>query len=145
MNKLTITIICLFFSMNVLSQIVENRANACGFLQSLKYKNGVDTVIFTATLKDVTEDVGGGNIFKTLDKEKKLNSKNFVDQVGLQPDGCTKIYYAPLHKKADPEKVLVPININAKAYITCVAFKRHEWENEGVPFFVVIKISLKKP
>jgi hypothetical protein len=143
MIKSILTIFSLCFSINAIAQIEPSEDYNCSFLKNLKFKNGVDTIMVKAVFKDAAEMVKGGSIFKTLDNEKKLKSKQFTYQIGFQPEGCLKIYYGPSNVK-NPQLINAPDIIGKTVYIKCIAFEKREWEDRGIPFFVVIDVTIKK-
>ena len=82
----------------------------------------------------------GGPISKVLLKQKLIN-KDFNSQIAFQPNQCATTYTAPVYVK-NPNGLKLS-NIGKSLYFTCVVFERKEWKQDGVPFFMVIKVAVE--
>ena len=142
MDKILI-IFFLFLSAKINAQQTgASESISCDFLRNVQYKNGVDTVLVRAVFKDAAKMVPGGVVLKTLDKEKKIKGKYFTYQIGFQPENCSNTYFAPSSVKKNKLIFGNPSIIDKWVYVKCIAFERPEWEYNGVPFFVVIDVTI---
>ena len=139
--KIVVCLLIVTFALNSFSQknakkttqLPDQTDTNCGAFKNLKFKKGVDTIILKATYSEMVASTPGGSLFKTLDREKKLNSKMFTYDLGIKPDGCSEIVYAPSSIKTPG------VLRNGKAYyFTCIVFENKAWEYKGLPFFVII-------
>jgi hypothetical protein len=140
MFKLFIAIVFLNISTNAMAKSPAIRDTSCNFLKKLKFKNGLDTLVVKTTYLEVANMIPISQRFETLDKEAKIKSKAFTYQLGIQPEGCSKIYYGPCSYKGNINNV----RSGTVFYVTCIAFERHDLEYKGVPFFVIIDVSVRK-
>jgi hypothetical protein len=141
MFKLIIAIVFLTISTNAMAQSPAIRDTDCNFFKDLKFKNGLDTLMVKTTYLEAAKMIPISRRFETLDEERKIKSKAFTYQLGIQPEGCSKIYYGPSSYNGNINN----IRVGTVVYVTCIVFERRDLAYQGVPFFVIIDVSVKKP
>lgn len=143
-NILLIACTIVFGTTAKAQQIGPAESGNCSFLKGIRFRKGVDTIIVKATFRDAAEMIPGGIALETLDKEKKIKSKYFDYQIGFQPKNCLKTYYGPTNVHNRKLIFGKPSIMGRMVYVKCIVFERHEWEDHGLPFFVIIDIKLAK-
>jgi hypothetical protein len=138
MQKLVI-LFCLFFLSKVQAQIPALSIKGCQVFKNLQYKNGRDTVVIKATFREIDKFAGNDRLNELI-KLKSVGADDFDYQIGFIPENCSETYFAPAKEKRI-NSMLKSLKSDPEIYLTCVVFEKHEWEYQGVPFFVIIKAS----
>jgi hypothetical protein len=145
MIKLISAILLISFSINVNAQSLVNDSN-CNFLKNVRFKNGIDTLVIKACFKDINPLPSSGYLDEL--KEYGINKNKFNYQLVFEPENCSKEYIGP-SSASNVNKILrknpYPLFLTLTVYVTCVVFEKYSYDNEGAPYFVVIKIATKKP
>lgn len=146
MFKLIITILFLGFSISAIAQTTVKNDTSCSFLKNIKFKNGVDTVVVKVTFVDINPLSSLGRLDEL--KENGVDKSKFIYQLVFKPENCSKEYIGA-SSAGNINRILkqnpFPLSLTVTLYITCVAFNKYNYDNDGTPYFVVIKITTKKP
>jgi hypothetical protein len=145
-KTLLTALVPIFFLMNANAQPVVKRDTACNFLKHLKFKKGVDTLVFKATYLSLFL-LGP---FTTYDerffKKHKIDIHRFSNsELEFQPQDCSKSFSAPLMNFKDTAGLLNADNLGISVIITCVVFEGYAGYLDHSPLVLVIKAVPKKP
>ncbi|MBS1525620.1 MAG: hypothetical protein JST19_08220 [Bacteroidetes bacterium] len=132
MRSLFVGVSLLVLGLNVSAQ------SQCDFLKNLKFKNGRDTIIVKAVLRDFLL-APPRTLFK---KPPAIYKYKFDSNILFQPENCDRNYEMPVisSRWVDPENILNSDNLGLTVYLTCVVFNESAL-TRGQPDCLVIKIK----
>ena len=136
---LVIVVISVFYPCFANCQEVA-KSDSCNLFNTLKFRNGIDTILVRGTLIEMGMWPPGDSNLKKLEKEGKLKEKDFSYAVGFIPDNCTKQYYIASRDTSKIAKSLFnPKCIGTHILVICIVFENYKlW---SYPFFIIDKIE----
>jgi len=147
MNRLIVIFFGISFSLNTIPHVAIGQDTLCNFLNNIKYKNGVDTVVIKASYLGVTKISGNINGTDFVNKLIKLHKgviirNTFQSQIEFHSENCSEIYDGPL-KYLDHNTLSLISGMTV--YLTCIAFEGYKYDNYATPYFIVINVRRQKP
>jgi hypothetical protein len=116
-----ILIVLLFigcFAINCKAQTLTSQDTSCSFLKNLKFKHGVDTLVFNAVYLDLVEPGPFTTYEESFLKKRRVNLHKIGAELYFQPENCTKEFSASLMVFADKEDFLDGENLGKYMYNT---------------------------
>lgn len=110
----------------------------CSFLNNINYKDGIGVILIKAELTEVGLR-SDSPILTKLEKEGKLNEKDFGFAILLQPENCKSKYYVSCKDTSDLAKGLFTYTTPHCYQVTLTVFQKYKIFD--CPFFVINKID----
>ena len=142
MYRSIILLLAISFSLNAMAQ-GRNQDNECTFFKNISFKNGKHTIVIKATYHTITKLWPATPQLEALDKERRANKDEFTYAIYFKPDNCSKEYSGPCSYKGAIN--LSKMEDGTSFYVTCLVFRKYEFNPDGTPFFLVTQITLKQP
>jgi hypothetical protein len=131
------------FIASAFSALAQSAADNCDFLKNLKFKNGRDTIVIKATLRDFLE--APPRIVRKSRSSPVIYKYKFSDNIAFQPENCDLKYVMPLlYSAAVKEPFTANTKLGITVYLTCIVFNEF-YLNDDQPDCLVIRVSRKKP
>jgi len=129
-----LTLLILGFDVSAQSQ--------CDFLKDLKFRNGRDTIVVKAVLRDFL--LAPPRLM--LKRPPGIYKYRFGSNILFQPENCSKEYQKPVlsARSVDKENILNGDNLGITIYLTLVVFDESVL-NKGEYDCLIIQISRSKP
>jgi hypothetical protein len=114
----------------------------CGFLKNLKFKNGRDTVVVKAILRDFLE--APPRIITKEGYSPAIYKYRFSDYIAFQPESCSKKYMMPLlYSAAARDPFTAHPQPGITIYLTCIVFDENYLRDQQYDC-LVIRVSRTK-
>jgi hypothetical protein len=129
-------LITVSFDSSAQTSPVKNRE--CDFLGPLHYKNDKAIVAIKAKFDGCFRS-GVSDVFRRLEKQKKLRRKDYPYNIGFYPENCSTRYGAAIKYKGPINLFKLPIS--TKVFLTLAVYRQ---ANNTAPFFVVNNVLVIK-
>lgn len=135
MKSSFLAIVLIAFGLGVSAQ---SKTDSCSFLKNLKFKNGRDTIVVKAILRDFI--LAPPRLL--LKKAPSIYKYKFRSYLLFQPENYGRTYDTPIisSKSVDPNNILNGDNLGLTVFVTCVVFNESTLA-KGLPDCLVIKVK----
>jgi hypothetical protein len=124
------------------STLAQSKGDTCSFLKNLKFKNGRDTVVVKAVLRDFLQ--APPRIIPKNGRHPAIYKYRFSDYIAFQPDDCSKKYMMPiLYSTAAKDPFTNNTQFGITIYVTCIVFDENYLQDQQFDC-LVIRVSRTK-
>jgi hypothetical protein len=107
------------------------------------FKNGKSTIVVKANFHSMTEIWPYSPEMDALFKKEGVDKNKFDSAIYFNPENCSKEYSGPCSYRGVIN--LPKLKEGTIFYLYCLVFSKYKFNTDGTPFFLVTKVSLKKP
>ncbi len=138
-----VLLVIIVFVASSLCALAQSATDSCVFLKNLRFKNGRDTIIVKAVLRDFLE--APPRIITKDGHRPAIYKYRFSDYIAFQPEGCSKKYMMPLlYSAAAKDPFTANTQLGITIYVTCIVFNENYLQDQQLDC-LVIRVSRTKP